>query len=574
MSEDKKNKKPTKEQMDYIKQKLGCSFEEYVKKLRSDTHSEKFARSLRRTLDTVDALATISSADGSYQPIYSEQILQDVNVNPREASTSDIRRWIKSPHEFDQNLRGLSQYLLHGVGQYHRAIHHMNNTKSFKYRIQTPPMSKKVIGNETYQRDWNAFKNFLFKMNVRYNLKKADYLTMIDGASFWFIDETSDTVSLFPIPSDFCYITAPWTYGFRFVLDLVYFDRYAFLTRYLPGLQDAYELFLEKRKDLYRGEELAPFQYFLIPPDKGWCFTFDPVRPDKVPPLTSSMTASLDVLSYRELLKNQAALDLYKLIALKIPVNNETGEMSMTYELATEIIQIIQGTLPDNMRVYGSPFESLPIVTDQTNRFEDLINISNSSFSSSSGFSMIGTDVAKQGSIAQLSTKMDFAYASNHMYAQFNNFINYQVAIRTKNYRFRVEFFGNSLEHEKEIELATNHFRTANTPALDYFAVLGYEPFEIESKLDFEEALGLKNKMLPIMSAFNASDKEGGAPKKQENDLGDAGDKTRNYQSNQKFSLNKCLSCGNELSAKDIVDGAFCSVLCKHQYAMDVLGGG
>ena len=54
-------------------------------------------------------------------------------------------------------------------------------------------------------------------------MPKMDLATMYEGASFWWISETKDNITMLPLPARFCYITSPWTYGYRFAFDLTFF---------------------------------------------------------------------------------------------------------------------------------------------------------------------------------------------------------------------------------------------------------------------------------------------------------------------------------------------------------------
>jgi hypothetical protein len=564
----------TPQQLQKIENMLGEPLEDFIKLTTDEYKLQVFANNLARSVKQIEMLTTQSSSNGKYQPVYSEQILKDININPKVASSAQIEDWLLSPQYFDTNLRHLSQYLSYAVGQYYRSIQYINNIKSYKYVPTFPPVGNiDIETDKQYQSDWDTYLQILKKMNLKYNIPKIDLQTVYDGVSAYYLVETNDTISMHNIPIDYCYITAPWTFGYTFAIDLVYFDKFATLDDQVPELAEAYSLFVEMRKALYKGEELAPYQYYQVPPNKGWVFTFDPIHPDKVPPLTSSMSASLDILSYRELLKNKLALDLYKVIALKIPLDKDNKQMAITYKLAEEITQVIQSTLPDNMKVYSSPFESLPIATDQSSRFDEIVSVGNSSFSSSSGISpaLLGSSDVKQGSAVLLSSKVDFAYASTHLYRQYDNFVNYQIAIRTKKYKFGVRFFGNKLEEDKEIEMYANLVRTTNTHVYDLFASTGKEPFEIESCLRKENKI--KNLMTPIISAFNTKSDKGGRPESNNSDLSDSGNSTRDYQSNEhRFSLQKCINCGNDLTKDSI--GGFCNIECIEEYAENSSSGG
>lgn len=569
----KKEQPATPEQLQNIQNILGEPLEEFVRTFTDESKRKLFSENLAKRLRQTEMLTAMSSSNGRYQPIYSEQLFQQVNINPVAASSTQIEKWLLAPQYFDKNLRHLSQYLSYSVGQYNRSIYYLNTIKSYQYTLLPSDSDiEENINMKDYLHAYDICLKTLQKMNIKYQIPKVDFDVMQNGVGFYWVSETNDTISLLPLPADYCYITAPFTYGFLFAIDLVFFDQFVSIPNQIPELTKAYEKFTEMRTAMYKGLDLAPYQYYQVPPSQGWVFTFSPTQPDKLPPLTSAMGASLDVLSYKELLKNKIALDLYKVIAMKIPLDKDNKQMAISYKLAEEITQVIQSLLPENIKVFSAPFESQSISTDQTNRFDEIVGISNDTYYASAGMSqgLFGSSQVKMAAALQLSTTVDFAYASTHLYQQYSNWVNFMLLQKTKKYRFQVRFSGNKLNEAKEIDQAMQVVRTCNTGIMDLFSKLGYEPFQVKSTLILEEALNLKTLMTPLVSGFNSKQtNNGGRPT--QTTVDDAGDTTRGYDSNdQKFSLRNCLSCGNELD-EFCIDHAFCNDLCKEDYCRGVL---
>lgn len=585
----RKEKPATPEQIQNIENMLGEPLEQFVQTFTDEHKRKMFSENLAKQLKRTEWLTTLSSGNGQYQPVYSEQLLQQVNVNPSAASSAEIERWLLAPQYFDQNLRHLSQYLSYSVGQYNRSVSYLNTIKTYKYKLL--PSDSDIEGNidqTEYLHAYDICLRTLQKMNIRYQIPKVDYQTMMDGVSFVWINETSDNISLLPLPADYCYITSPWTYGYLFAIDLVFFDQFITIPDQIPELKQAYDDFCKKREELYKGEKLAPYQYFQIPPDKGWVFTFDPIHPDKVPPLSSSMSSSLDILSYKELLKNKVALDLFKVIPMKIPLDKENKNMAISYKLAEEITQVIQSTLPENIKIFSSPFDAEnAVLTDQSNRFDDIVEVSNNTFYGSSGFSksMFGSKDNKMAAAMSISEQIDFGYSAYHPYRQYENFINFQLALKTKKYKFQVQMFGNLLKDNEERELALKEMTLGNSDILGYFASKGLEPFQVKSSMLLEKALGLRDLMEPIQSMFNSNGKdnksnsdEDGRPKTTGSNISESNESTRSYDSNKtrvtnnlQNNVQKCLNCGKEINGSAI-HKKFCSEECAEEFAHEILG--
>jgi hypothetical protein len=278
-SEQSQEPMATADQIQNIENMLGEPLEDFIKSTTDGYKLQVFANNLSRSVRQIEMLTTQSSSNGKYQPIYSEKLLQEININPQVASSTQIEQWLLSPQYFDQNLRHLSHYMSYAIGQYNRSLWYLNTIKSYNYVPKFPHTTLEEEKDKQYEKDWDTYLRVLQKMNIKYNIPEIDAQVMYDGVAAYYIIETNDTITLHNIPIDYCYITAPWTFGYTFAIDLTYFDKFAMLDDQVPELTEAYKLFVEKRKQMYKGKKLAPYQYYQVPPSKGWVFTFDPIHP-------------------------------------------------------------------------------------------------------------------------------------------------------------------------------------------------------------------------------------------------------------------------------------------------------
>ena len=71
--------------------------------------------------------------------------------------------------------------------------------------------------------------------------------------------------------------------------------------------------------------------------------------------------------------------------------------------------------------------------------------------------------------------------------------------------------------------------------ALDYLTSLGDSPYMAYQKLTFENAIGIKNLMMPLQSSYNSrniDEKSNDSNKKNEDDLSEEGIDTRDADKN------------------------------------------
>lgn len=530
---------PTTEQMqelDGLMKDVGYTYgwEEFAKDMYSSNSKMNFAKSLSSTLSGLEQISLRAGQEGIYQPKLSQELLQEININPKKTTAENIETMLCSPQRYSDELNSINQYLAYAVGVYRRNIWYNNTIKSFKYFINPVNIPMDNFDEEEYKKSYGKAMNVLRKLNIKYQIPKIDLQVMYDGFAVYYIAETSDTLTFIPLPSEACSITAPYTFGWRVAVDLSYFDKFNLGLDAIPELKEAYSHFIGMRQAFLNGDktfqkELTVAQYYPMPVDKTAVFTFDPIHPDKVPPLSSAMSSALDILSYKKLLKSQLGLDIYKLIGFSMPLDKD-NRPSMTYDEVAMIIQVVKGMLPENVVPIATPFKTEAINVDQTKKFEDIIKISNDSYYSASGASqaLFGSSELRQGTALKLSEIVDHAYVSRHMYSQFNNCVNNLLWNATGKYKFRVTFFGNVITDKEDANDYASLVKTANMPVSKLFAYEDFEPFEIYGSLKSEDILGIKDLMKPLVSAFNSGSDAIGQPKK--NRVSDGGEMGRDYE--------------------------------------------
>lgn len=530
MAEEKKRGRPkkdgpaTKEQMETISK--FCSF------MRSDYGSGIVAKRLSTSMKDLEKIAEYLSGNGMYDPIFSQNLEQAIGFTSGPATTEELQEWLKHPEIHSNNLRFLSQYLENAALQYGRAASLLSDIKSYHYdlRCATPGLSDKVDSDEFKNSYYKALKT-LRKLNIPYQIRKLDSKVSKDGVAFVWFNETVNTFDLLDLPSDYCYITAPWTYGYLFAIDLTYFDRFAFQQMQVPELWKAYEVFCKKRIELAKTNEskskLIPYQYYPVSPFNGWCCVFDVTRPLKIPPMIGAAGPAIDSLGYRDLIKQKAVVDLWKILSYKIPVNTTTNKMEITYKEATGFIDMMRSVFPENYIVTASPFDLQQAVSsDQTSVMEGLENISNETFYDYSGIpnALFNSDL-KSAAALKLATTTLYSYASSGMYASMQNLVNWILNMKCgSRYDWHIVFHGNKLYDQEERATALKMLSSANAPISYVMSYFGYEPFDIQNAFEIENMLGIKDKMRPLQLGNTTSFSEGGRPEKLESERSESSD--------------------------------------------------
>jgi hypothetical protein len=166
-----------------------------------------------------------------------------------------------------------------------------------------------------------------------------------------------------------------------------------------------------------------------------------------------------------------------------------------------------------------------------------------------------------------------------HMYDQFERFLNYQLLKIEGKFNFAVKFLRRSnykLDEDKKesITLLDRGF-----PVSRVMSAHGYEPWEHESALIDNKISELTNLLIPPQTAFTMSSSggdKGGRPTSEESgkQMTDSNDATRSGEYNiGKFSTYvkvNCIYCNKELGL-DNISNVFCNEDCQFEYASSIV---
>ena len=489
--------------------------------------------------DSLNLANSMSSNTSNYTPMTGESYTQDININPVSATQAELTIYLKNPEKYAYKLRGIAQYLENVIMQYKRTVDHFGKLLTFNSDLRpvTRLKDKSAESKKQFESGYDRCLDWLRKFCPRYMfMNKVIPKVMSEGGVFTYLQESKHFADLIEIPSDYCYITGRWDWGFTYAINLAWFDRLIGVKTILPELAEYYKTFVAMREAGLKGSKLAPYQYYPVPVEKGWVFTFDPTKAQVVPPFRGVFKDAMAILDYKNLVKQKATLDTWKIIAQIIPKNKE-GEPMIDGRTAMQMAQIVQGVLPSGVKTFATPLEVQELNFQNAQNQNNVIGLGESLYWRSVGVNGTIMDLGEKSAASLRFSLLNDAGFVDHMYFQCENFINLQLYIRSRTYQFRVRYYGNRYTDEDEVTDYANLVRTANMPIGKLYGLAGYEPYEVDSVLDLEDILNWKDRSKPLVSAFNQSsnDKDGGSggrPKKTLKDLSKAGEDQRDYDSN------------------------------------------
>ena len=474
-------------------------------------------------------------------PMLGQEFLSTFETEIRGATPQTLTEWLKNPKQNAERLREYGRYLSVLVEQYKRIINHFVSIMSMQYEWIPLCDFKKISKDKTLTDNFNKYKSGVFntlrKLNIKYQYPKIVQKVMEDGVAFYYIKKTKDFITLYPLPTEYCYIQSQFDLGWRFALDLTCFDYIASLKNDLPLLYEQYKVFCEIKelKNSLTTSTLNQFQFVTIPVDMGYCFTYDMIHIDLTPPLKGTFKDAIEISQYKNLLRTKLMLDTVQLIVQKIPQKKDgDGTLIMDARQAQRLVQSSAGLLPMGVKTFATPFDAECFSFSNSQQNQQLIGIGESILNASAGVSgvMLG-EKSNSALTLNYSLEGDMGFVE-HIYRQLENFTN--LMINNRNYPSVVKFFGNRYKDRDDIKQEQSLVQSTNAPLFRLYALRGYEPFEVEAQISYDKFLGIKDELTPILSGnvMSYKDKEQAGNKERDlNDLSDGGANQREYESNK-----------------------------------------
>lgn len=243
----------------------------------------------------------------------------------------------------------------------------------------------------------------------------------------------------------------------------------------------------------------------------------------------------LDLLDLQSIIASKAELENYALIVNKVPLvdNGNSGDIddfALSLEMVDYFRQLEEQSVPSLVGVITVPFDVEKIMFKDSAAASDTdaLGKSFSALFSSSGLTqsiVSGGDSTSNLAIklAQLCDQSDVWVWVNRLESWFNFYIRENIA---KGYIF--EILRITWYNEDEYVQRYKDVATLGGPALDYLSVVEGSPYKAINKIRFENAIGIKDIMIPLQSSYNTSGDNIGRPRSSDDELSGQAERSRN----------------------------------------------
>ena len=475
-----------------------------------------------------------------------DDILKIVDLTSNTTKTwtvfnkDNLRSYLQNPYSSSSqnSLRNLSKFLYTLSFPLRRIINYFASLPDFSaYKVNLDFSLVEENDEETLLQDYEDTCRFIRKMNLEMNMFKLLVIAWREGIVYFQPYQDNDgTMLLMPLDSQYCKVSSV---GYNNLLHVA-FD-FSFFNGQNSFYLDVWDPEYKKKYSSYQNDSTLRWQEL----DTARAFKIDLSDVDLiVSPFASLFEALIDLVDLQALMNVKDSLDIYKLLVMKIPLLNSKSpdDLALSLSLAKKFYNVALETLPPEIGLILSPGMDVDSVSFDKNATTDTNAISDAyqNIMEETGISQIFDSSRLTGSTSvKMSMLSDALMATKGILPQVTAFVNERIQMEYPNSVAYIKFIEvTTYTKEDRIKTLKDASALGLPVKMEYLTLLGYDPLESMASDWLENKLGLAiDKFVhPLVSSYTQSGDSdtGGAPTKDDGELTDEGESTKDSGKNDK----------------------------------------
>lgn len=478
-----------------------------------------------KAVDDILKLVDLTSSTTKTWTVFSKDSLRSYLQNPYAASSQN-------------NLRNLSKFLYTLSFPLRRITNYFASLPDFSaYKVNLDFSLTEDNNEETLLKDYEDACRFVRKMNLEMNMFKLLVIAWREGIAYFQPYQDDDgTMLLMPLDSQYCKVSSV---GYNNLLHVA-FD-FSFFNGQNSFFLEVWDPEYKKKYNVYQKDSSLRWQEL----DTARAFKIDLSDIDLIiSPFASLFEALIDLVDLQALMNVKDSLDIYKLLVMKIPTLNSKSpdDFALSLTTAMKFYKKALDTLPEEIGLILSPGMDVDSVSFDKNATTDTNAISDAyqNVMEETGISQVFDSSRLTGSTSvKMSMLADALMATKGIMKQIEAFVNERIQMEYPNSMAYIKFIEvTTYTKEDRIKTLKDASALGLPVKMEYLTLLGYDPLESMASDWLENKLGLAvDKFIhPLVSSYTQSGDSdtGGAPTKDDGDLTDEGESTKDSGKNDK----------------------------------------
>lgn len=450
-----------------------------------------------------------------------------------------ILNMVKNPEHYGNHIVRLSRYMYLKSGYYKRLVDYFVNMAVINWTVDLEPKTVKMFNPDeklTKQIRSNYYKYVAQVNKFKIDNRITDIMRrmFLEDACFGYVVENEIETSIYLLDPTYCEIRKNIggnVFGFA-------------INRSSINNSDYETLPDELQKLIENSREVSLNNLVDIPYENSLCLKYNTDFTYLYAPFLNLLAEILNIDDFKDLAKAKAESDAYKLIYMKIPINDD-GQMTMGDEIVVPFTSMCKDIVPDNFGVVPSPLP-LELIESKSTSNDDANHVSTAveNYYTEAGISKALISSASSGSELKSSIKVDSSDIYR-IYKQIEAWIELQMKLRGfiyADYQFTYNILPTTIFDvgdyiDKELKLAQvsvpNKSRLLCANGINTAKMLGNSVLENTILSDIFDSWKPLSSTFTMSSANDVTD-QGGRPEMNEDELSKEGIQTRENDDNNK----------------------------------------
>lgn len=445
----------------------------------------------------------------------------------KKYSREQILNYLKNPRSNSKNLIEASNYLYTTSMLYQRIVEYFATMPTYDY-VVTPVGNTDRMNAAKVRTNYYDTIRRLDVMDLRSLGQLVTRVALREGVFYGVEISTDESYFVWRLPYNYCKVVS-WEDGCPlFAFDLSFFSGRELLKECMPTQ-------LKKAYEGYKAGERKS-KWYDMPGEFSICILADETLDYVCPPLAGSFTDCYLVEDFKDLAKSKEEIELYKLLSLKVPLDDD-GRPKMPEPDMKKYYNQMAGQLPDLIGLALNPFTLDEVSFDRTTADRDATLRAERDLWSTVGISslLFNNDKASSSALLQ-SIANDYAYV-RPIVKSFERWVNKKLKIEAGTIRFKVLMPDVTIYNRTALADSLRKDMQYGLPCRSLLAAIhyGYTPLDVLGQAFLEnEVLDFNSRFKVPVSAntVSVSEQTTGRPESQE-PLSESGEKTREAESNK-----------------------------------------
>lgn len=443
--------------------------------------------------------------------------MKQVNLNPIAATEALLSAAMSDPKNNEENLQAFSQSFELLSMVYKRLISYSANMLSFDITY-TSNAKAEDYKLPKYKKDLDIVETFLDKFEYRQEFRSAVRGMLRNDAFFGAFFDLGNKYILQELPSQYCKITGRWEGGLLFSFNFDWFRQPGVdINTYPDWFKKKYVELDKAIGSYYKQTNYKPslplakrgnsryMSWVDVPPEIGACFKFSPELASRLPYFTPLFNDLILQPTMRALQENINMAEASKMLVGEVPLLNRDAKatvkdsISISPELLAKFMALIKSAISDSVKIAAAPLQNFKTVD-----FEGNSTMYDSYLRTTLALSGVNTNLIFSSNVkpnvieTQLSLNVDEQMMCA-LYEQFEEYLGYQVNLRTKNFKFSFVFEGTdfSVNRDARFDKAMTLFEKGIVLPQKIAASLRMKPSELRRHMEEAKAMGFMDMLTP-----------------------------------------------------------------------------